>query len=312
MYIAYIKGMSAQKHRTPTERVSNCTEYITDKGQGGCARSTTVNTPLNHRCRILTRREEQELACKASQNDLLAFKTLIQSSAPYVISIAKKIAAKLPNRERVFEDLVSEGYVGLIKAVRHFDPYRGTRLITYATWWIVQAMIGAVQRERTIRIPLPLTRTLRKVGAEQEDRIAHPHPSALISEHPGAGNKRLLSILRFPISVLSLEEKRSRVGSCGVMREIADQRVCTPEKSALDDGLKSIIEKAVASLSTREAYVVRHRFGLNGTTPTTLQQIGVHLGVQKEAIRRIQVKALQRLKRLCIQLDIQAYLGNTD
>ncbi len=246
--------------------------------------------------KLLTFEEENELAEKMVNGDVEAKKQLIESNLRLVVSIAKKYIGRGMN----FLDLIQEGNLGLIKAVDKFDQSKGYKFSTYATWWIRQAITRAIaDQARTIRIPVHMVETINKLIRTSRHLLQslgrEPTPEEIAEEleMPVEKVREVLKIAQEPISLETPvgEEDESNLGNF-----IPDDDAPSPSEQAADVLLREHIEEVMATLTAREAKVLKLRFGLQDGRMRTLEEVGKEFDVTRERIRQIEAKALRKLR----------------
>ena len=263
---------------------------------------------------LLDKDEEIEIAARVAQGDEEAKRILISSNLRLVVSIAKHYIG----RGMLFLDLIQEGNLGLIKASEKFDPEKGFKFSTYATWWIRQAITRAVaDQARTIRIPVHMVETINKMTRIQRQLIQElgREPSAEeIAEKMGNGitPEKVRDIQRIALDPVSLETPIGEEDDSHLGDFLEDKDAVSPSDYATNELLKDELYAVMKDLTEREERVLRLRYGLDDGRPRTLEEVGKEFGVTRERIRQIEAKALRKLRHPSRAKKFGDYRGSRD
>jgi len=257
---------------------------------------------------LLSAPQEIELGRGVQNGDAEATNALVAGNLRLVISIAKRYTHKGMD----LEDLIQEGNIGLMQAVRKFDPTRGTKFSTYATWWIRQAIMRALSNKaRTIRIPVHIHEQLFKIrkAAKPFNQLLGRYPSVQeLSEATGIEVAEVESILKSTMDTISIDEFINQNDDTTLEKFIENQGSPNPEQYAEQEFLQRKIEKLLTVLPADEHTVIAHLYGLEGNLLKSTRQVATLLSIEIDEVRRIETRGVRKLRRLIRNRSLSDYL----
>jgi RNA polymerase primary sigma factor len=283
------------------------------KVESFCSDENVLSMYLNeiNRIPLLTREEEDSTAREAAKGDKKARDRLVNANLRFVVNVAKKYQGQgLP-----LADLISEGNVGLLNAVERYDVNKGYHFISYAVWWIRQAVLKAIcEKSRMIRLPLNRANELvqiekaRKLTQESHNAEGEIREIARLCKMDTDHVADLINISRDLVSldnpVYTSDRDSSMLGDF-----IEDEHCHSPDQSAMEGALQDDIETVLDTLNEKEAAIIRCRYGLGNRVPMSLKEIGDYFNLTKERIRQIEKKALKRLQHPSRQRILESYVA---
>jgi len=258
---------------------------------------------------LLTTQQEIELARSIRKGSKDALETLTKANLRFVVSVAKQYQ----NQGLSLGDLINEGNLGLIKAAERFDETRGFKFISYAVWWIRQSILQALaEQSRVVRLPLNRVGALNKIGkaySNLEQKFERePSPEEIASELEMTAFE-VTDTLKMSGRHLSMDAPFNQGEDNRLLDILHNDQEPPPDTDLMSGSLKKEIERALATLSPREAEVIRLYFGLNIEQPLTLEEIGEKFNLTRERVRQIKEKAIRRLRHTSRSKALRAYLG---
>jgi RNA polymerase primary sigma factor len=284
-------------------------------GRNGVKRSAFDEGSLDQYLRdisaypLITRDEEVDLARLIRTGDQEALDKLVRSNLRFVVSVAKKYQ----NQGVSLSDLINEGNLGLIRAAHKFDETKGIKFISYAVWWIRQAILQALaEQSRIVRVPLNRAGTLHRIGKRANmllQELGREATHAEIADGMDISEEEVAKTMSISQAHLSLDAPLTPGEDNKLLDYLPDNLNPTPDEQTFEKALTASIEEALGSLKEREAKILRLYFGLEGEEPMTLEQIGALLGITRERVRQIKEKALSRLRHVSRARALESYLG---
>ena len=249
---------------------------------------------------LLTPEDEEELARRIRDGDEKALETMIHANLRFVVVVAKQYQ----NQGLALSDLISEGNIGLMKAARRFDEKKGFKFISYAVWWIRQAILHALaEQARLIRLPVNKIEELRRIERSIKKREAEMAQGGEASgdgfdegESRSYGKGRHPALPEWASTPLSLDAPVGDQDAYTLMDRLRDQDSKMPDDALQEELLRTEVKRAVSNLTDRESEVLNLYFGLNSDRAYTLEEIGVRFGLTRERIRQIKQKAINKLR----------------
>jgi len=263
-----------------------------------------------NRVPLLTRKEEEDYARRAAAGDETAKEKLIKANLRFVVNVAKKYQ----NQGLPLSDLISEGNIGLINAIERFDVDKGYHFISYAVWWIRQAILKAIcEKSRMIR--LPLNRANELVQIEKTRKALHVENGnepeiEEIAKTLDMDKEHVADLINISRDLVSLETPVYSEKDSSLLGDfVEDTSYSSPDEIVIEQSLKDDIDNLLRTLTEKEADIIKYRFGLDGRRPLSLKEIGNKYHLTKERIRQIEKKALKRLQHPSRSQYLEAYIA---
>lgn len=258
---------------------------------------------------LITSEVEVELARRIREGDAIALERLTKANLRFVVSVAKQYQ----NHGLTLGDLINEGNLGLIKAAKRFDETRGFKFISYAVWWIRQSIMQALaEQSRIVRLPLNRVGSLNKINktfSELEQKFQREPSAEEIADVIGVTIDDVRDNLKVSGRHVSMDAPFANGEENSLLDVLADDNEISPDTNLIVDSLSVEVQRALSTLTKREAEVISLYFGLNNTNPMTLEEIGEMFHLTRERVRQIKEKATRRLRHTSKSSTLKSYLG---
>ncbi len=258
---------------------------------------------------LLTPDEEVELAKRIREGDQIALEKLTKANLRFVVSVAKQYQ----NQGLSLGDLINEGNLGLIKAAQRFDETRGFKFISYAVWWIRQSILQALaEQSRIVRLPLNRVGSLNKISktfSELEQKFEREPSPEELAEVLDVTTNEVVDTLKISGRHVSMDAPFVQGEDNTLLDVLENDGEVTPDSGLMNDSLRREVQRALSTLTQREADVIALYFGLNGEHPMTLEEIGERFDLTRERVRQIKEKAIRRLRHTSRSKALKPYLG---
>lgn len=258
---------------------------------------------------LLTPDEEVELAKRIRSGDQMALEKLTKANLRFVVSVAKQYQ----NQGLSLGDLINEGNLGLIKAAQRFDETRGFKFISYAVWWIRQSILQALaEQSRIVRLPLNRVGSLNKISktfSELEQRYEREPSPEELAESLEITTNEVVDTMRISGRHVSMDAPFVQGEENSLLDVLENDSEETPDNELMNDSLRREVQRALSTLTQREADVIALYFGLNGEHSMTLEEIGERFNLTRERVRQIKEKAIRRLRHTSRSKALKPYLG---
>ncbi|MEQ8580685.1 MAG: sigma-70 family RNA polymerase sigma factor [Marinoscillum sp.] len=261
------------------------------------------------RVELITADQEVVLAKRIKEGDQLALERLTKANLRFVVSVAKQYQ----NQGLTLGDLINEGNLGLIKAAQRFDETRGFKFISYAVWWIRQSILQALaEQSRIVRLPLNRVGSLNKISKTfslLEQKFEREPSADEMAEVLEMTEGEVLDTMKISGRHISMDAPFANGEESSLLDVLEDVGEDTPDSSLLTDSLRREIQRALSTLTQREADVVAYYFGLNEQSALTLEEIGERFNLTRERVRQIKEKAIRRLRHASRSRSLKTFLG---
>lgn len=258
---------------------------------------------------LLTPDEEVELAQRIKQGDQVALEKLTKANLRFVVSVSKQYQSQ----GLTLGDLINEGNLGLIKAAQRFDETRGFKFISYAVWWIRQSILQALaEQSRIVRLPLNRVGSLNKISktfSQLEQKFEREPTPDEMAEVLEISESEVIDTIKLSGRHISMDAPFKQGEESSLLDVLENSIEDTPDSELLSDSLRNEVQRALATLTPREADVVTSYFGLNGNQALTLEEIGAKFSLTRERVRQIKEKAIRRLRHTSRSKTLKPYLG---
>ena len=258
---------------------------------------------------LLTPDEEVILAQKIREGDQLSLERLTKANLRFVVSVAKQYQ----NQGLSLGDLINEGNLGLIKAAQRFDETRGFKFISYAVWWIRQSILQALaEQSRIVRLPLNRVGSLNKISktfSELEQKFEREPSPEELAEVLEISTGEVVDTLKISGRHVSMDAPFVQGEENSLLDVLENDSEDKPDSGLINDSLRREVQRALSTLTQREADVVTLYFGLNGEHAMTLEEIGENFNLTRERVRQIKEKAIRRLRHTSRSKALKTYLG---
>ncbi len=258
---------------------------------------------------LLTPDEEVDLAKRIREGDQAALEKLTKANLRFVVSVAKQYQ----NQGLSLGDLINEGNLGLIKAAQRFDETRGFKFISYAVWWIRQSILQALaEQSRIVRLPLNRVGSLNKISktfSELEQKFEREPSPEELAEVLEVSTNEIVDTMKISGRHVSMDAPFVQGEENSLLDVLENDSEDTPDSDLMVDSLRKEVQRALSTLTQREADVVTYYFGLNGAHVMTLEEIGEKFNLTRERVRQIKEKAIRRLRHTSRSKALKPYLG---